>query len=173
MRVHSMTWYLCAIEACDVILNPVKPVSSTSASKFQPVCLLNGFFLCVMGFPLLCSLSRSNQPAHMLSGLTEQLHGFGNRVEWPCLYAGLTLPFTAIQSILLTPYCETTHQSFRASPSLPSLRWSSLCQPPDLTIYLSLMNGLCCWTKVKEKLYRMCLMMSIYHSSVRELLCSY
>lgn len=37
----------------------------------------------------------------------------------------LTPPFTAIQSILLTPYCKPTHQSDGASPSLPSQSWSS------------------------------------------------
>lgn len=53
----------------------------------------------------------------------------------------LTPPFTAIQSILLTPYCES-HQSDQASPSLPSQSWSSLCQPPELAINLLLNDWL-------------------------------
>lgn len=61
----------------------------------------------------------------------------------------LTLPFTAIQSFLLTP--STVHQSDGASPSLPSRSWSFLCQPPDSSIHLSLINGWCCQTKVIKK----------------------
>lgn len=62
----------------------------------------------------------------------------------------LTPPFTAIQSVLLTPYCEPTHQSDGVSPSLPSRSWSSLCHPPDFDIHLSLIDSWCCCSKVKE-----------------------
>lgn len=62
----------------------------------------------------------------------------------------MTPPFTAFHSILLTPYCEQTHQSDEASPSLPSQSWSSLCHPSDCSIHLCLINSWCCCTKVNE-----------------------
>lgn len=56
--------------------------------------------------------------------------------------------FTALPSILLTPYCEQTHQSDGLSPSLPSQSWSSLCHPSDCGSHLGLINRWCCCTKV-------------------------
>lgn len=73
-------------------------------------------------FPLLCSLSRSNHPARTrfqawLSSFSPSVTRWSDPVYMQTY--SLTPPFTAIQSILLTPYCES-HQSNQASPSLPS-----------------------------------------------------
>lgn len=105
-----------------------------------------------MGFPPVCSLSRSNHPLHMLSGLTEQLYALSNQPEWPCLYADLQLD-TAIYSHpvhFADTYCKSTHQSDGASPSHHRQSWSSLCHPPDSAVYLWLIHGLCLRTKVKQ-----------------------
>lgn len=129
MWALSMTWYLCAAAACNVIFNP-EWVSSTSISKFQLSCLWSEFFLHVMGFPPLCSLSRSNHPAHMLSGLTEQLLALSNQVKWPCLYADLQLD-TAV-------YSQLVHFADTILQANASKRQSiSITARPQLVIFMS------------------------------------
>lgn len=116
-------------------------------------CLWSESFLLVQGFAALCSLSTSARPPpHMLSGLTEQPLGLSNQVKWPALCGFiLTPPFTAFQSILLTSYCEPTHQRDSAFPSMPSRTRSSLWLLQNCRSS-SLINSCCCCSKVKWRL---------------------
>lgn len=152
MRVPSVTWYLCVAAACNVTFNP-EWVSSPSVFNFQRSCLWSEFFLHMMGFPPPCSLSRSNHPARMLSGLTEQLLALSNQVKWPSLHADLQLD-TSVCS-LPVHFADTIlwADASKQNASLPSQSWSSLCHPPDCSIHLCQINSWCCCTKVNEILW--------------------
>lgn len=113
-----MTWYLCAAAACNVIFNPEwvsfnYPASGVNSSSVWWV------------FPPQCSLSRTNHPAHMLSGLTEQLLALSNQVKWPCLYADLQLdtsvyshPVHFADTILQADASKQRSVSITAQPEL-------------------------------------------------------
>lgn len=99
MRARSRTRYLRAAAARNVIFNP-EWVSSTSISKVSTILYPEWILPLCDKFSLQCSLSRSNRPPHMLSGLTAQLLALSNQVKWPCLYADLQL-HTAVYSHLV------------------------------------------------------------------------
>lgn len=146
MRVPSMTRGLRAAAARDVSFNPEWVSRHLQSETFNsPASGVN--FSRVWWVFLPCAASAgSNHPAHMLSGLTEQLLALSNQVKWPCLYADLQLDTSVLRPS--SPFCwhhiaGPTHQSDGASPSLPSAELVIFMSPTRLGIHLSLIDSWC------------------------------
>lgn len=153
MRVPGMTRELRAAAARNVSFNPEWVSRHLQSETFNsPASGVN--FSRVWWVFLPCAASAgSNHPAHMLSGLTEQLLALSNQVKWPCLYADLQLDTSVLRPS--SPFCwhhivGPTHQSDGASPSLPSAELVIFMSPTRLSIHLSLIDSWCCSAKVRE-----------------------
>lgn len=147
----SRTWYLVAAAAGNSYSRSWMSFELLNSPSFNYAALSSELFLHVMGSRLLCNLSRSKPPAHRAFRLNSFSPSVTRRSDPVYMQTyNASPPFTATESISLTPWWEQTHQSARDSRSRPGRSWLSVCQPVYLNIYHWLFDDWSGQTKVKE-----------------------
>ena len=125
MRVPSVARELRAAAARNVSFNPERVSRRLRVSNPQLSCLWSGFLPARDGFSSTMQPQQDRITRHTcFQGWLSSSPPSCNQVKWPCLYADLQLDtsvFTAIQSILLTPYCGAD-ASKRRSVSITAKR---------------------------------------------------